>query len=49
MKRRTIINGTIVIYLIALICVYWGVSKYIQNKDIRLRQEIHSKLEDVFE
>lgn len=49
MKRRTIINGTIVIYLIGLICVYWGVSKYIQNKDIRLRQEIHSKLEDVFE
>ena len=49
MKRGTIISLTIVAYIVAMIAMFFGVQKYIKNKDNRLRNEIHDKIDEIFE
>lgn len=48
MKRKTIINLTIVVYIVAMIVMFFGVQKYVQSKDKRLRNEIHEKISEIF-
>ena len=48
MKRSTIISLTIVAYIIAMIAMFVGVQKYIENKDNKLRIEIHDKISEIF-
>lgn len=44
MKRGTIISLTIVTYIVAMIAMFFGVQEYVENKDNRLRNEIHVKI-----
>lgn len=48
MKRITIIRLAIVIYIVAMIAMFLGVQKYIENKDNRLHNEIHDKISEIF-
>ena len=48
MKRKLVIPITFIVYLIAMIVMFFGVQKYIKNKDNRLRVEIHDKIDDIF-
>ncbi|MCI7178013.1 MAG: hypothetical protein SOU95_00325 [Candidatus Cryptobacteroides sp.] len=48
MKRITIIRLAVVTYIAAMIAMFLGVQKYIENKDNRLRNEIHDKISEIF-
>lgn len=48
MKRKLVIPITFIVYLIAMIVMFFGVQEYIKNKDNRLRVEIHDKIDDIF-
>ena len=48
MKRITIIRLAVVTYIAAMIAMFFGVQKYIENKDNRLRNEIHDKISEIF-
>ena len=40
--------ATIVAYIVAMIAMFFGVQEYIKNKDNRLRNEIHEKINAIF-
>ena len=44
MKRTTIIGIAFATYVVAMIGMFFGVEKYIESKDNRLRREMHDKL-----
>lgn len=48
MKRSTIINITIVTWIMSLIGMALGVNEYVKTKDQRLNREIHDNIEKVF-
>ena len=48
MKRGTIIGIAFTTYVIAMIGMFLGVDKYIQEKDDRLSREIHTKINSIF-
>lgn len=48
MRRKSIITISIFVYVFGLIFMFFGVQKYIEKKDDRLRREIRAKLYNVF-
>lgn len=49
MKRTTIITIAFVAYLAAMTGMFFGVKKYIESKDNRLRSDIHEKIDELFQ
>ena len=48
MKRDTIITITIIVYLVALLGMFFGVDQFVKSKDQRLRAEMHNKIDEIF-
>ena len=49
MKRKTIIIGLVVSWLCCLICAYFAINRYIDNKRSELRSDLWEKLSNLFE
>ena len=49
MKRTTIIGIAFATYVVAMIGMFFGVEKYIESKDNRLRREMHDKIDELFQ
>ena len=49
MKRKTVIGISIILWLVALVAMFNGVEKYIENKDERLLKDIRANLYKVFD
>lgn len=48
MKRSSVILASVLIYIVAMIGMFWGVEQYIKSKDNKLRNEIHNKISALF-
>ena len=49
MKRTTIIGIAFATYVVAIFGFFFGVEKYIESKDYRLRREMHDKIDELFQ
>lgn len=49
MKRGTIIGMAFIVYIVAILGVFFGVEAYVKSKDNRLRNEMHDKVNALFE
>ena len=49
MKRGTIIGIAFIVYIVAMVGMFLGVDAYVKSKDKRLRNEMHNKIDALFE